>query len=164
MHGVCADVLNGKPWPAPTKIDEEAEAHCRVYTDYVQNLAKDTGGKLFVEQWISAAKVDEDVSGTADAIVYDAKNFKLYVLDFKFGAGIAVEAKGNKQMRCYALASLFTFSDFRVDEIEMVIVQPRAFHEAGRSGLKRFQRWTFWSSRASLNGLRTRLAIQTRNL
>src|SRR3990167_406291 len=89
MHGVCADVLNGKPWPAPTKIDEEAEAHCRVYTDYVQNLAKDTGGKRFVEQWISAAKVDEDVSGTADAIVYDAKKFKLYVLDFKFGAGIA---------------------------------------------------------------------------
>lgn len=131
MHGICADVLNGKPWPAPTNISEDAEEHCRVYTDYVQNLVKATGGKLFVEQHISAEKIDKDVFGTADAIVYDEKNSRLHIIDFKYGAGIAVESEGNKQMRCYALGALLTFSDFRVDEIEITIVQPRAPHTCG---------------------------------
>ena len=62
--------------------------------------------------------------GTADCIILADKT--LYVIDYKHGAGVLVEAEGNVQMKCYALGVIAMFGDiYDVDSICMMIVQPR---------------------------------------
>jgi hypothetical protein len=67
--------------------------------------------------------------GTVDFGAYDAATRRLTVGDFKFGKGVIVEATGNKQLLTYA-AALLPGCD-AVDEIELVIVQPRRLHRDG---------------------------------
>lgn len=71
--------------------------------------------------------IDPDAFGTNDAnIVVFGK--KIIVYDYKHGSGVAVDAEDNKQGLFYALGASYGL-DF--DEIEVVIVQPRAFHPDG---------------------------------
>jgi hypothetical protein len=72
-----------------------------------------------------------EMFGTADCVIYLPDHKKLIVADYKHGAGIAVEAEGNPQLRYYALGALLTMPDAVIESIEVVIVQPRAFHPAG---------------------------------
>jgi hypothetical protein len=67
--------------------------------------------------------------GTVDFGAYNAATRRLTVGDFKFGKGVVIEATGNKQLLTYA-AALLPGCD-AVDEIELVIVQPRRLHRDG---------------------------------
>lgn len=49
-------------------------------------------------------EIDEDTGGTCDVIAWDA-NGNMYLIDFKFGDGIEVEATGNKQLLFYAMCA-----------------------------------------------------------
>jgi hypothetical protein len=60
--------------------------------------------------------------GTADLII--AYPERLVVADWKFGAGVQVEAEGNDQLLYYAAAVLHTFPDLRRPLVEMAIIQP----------------------------------------
>ncbi len=51
------------------------------------------------------------------------------IIDYKHGAGIAVDASENPQLRYYAAG--FVYDMHEVKHIGMWIVQPRAFHPAG---------------------------------
>jgi hypothetical protein len=102
-----------------------------VYAKYISGL-KRCGSRLHVEKQIDLFLYDERAFGTADAVIinYD----ELHVIDFKYGAGYAVEIKCNPQLRFYALGSLLMLSDDvqeRIKTVSIGVVQPRAIHPDG---------------------------------
>jgi hypothetical protein len=68
--------------------------------------------------------------GTCDVLIYKPTARRLHLLDFKFGAGVTVEAERNDQLVCYAAGATHAVPG-PVTEIELVIVQPRGHHPAG---------------------------------
>lgn len=68
--------------------------------------------------------------GTADCVLWHPKRKHLDVVDFKYGAGHAVEARGNVQLRYYAVGSVQTLK-YDAASIDLHIVQPRCPHEDG---------------------------------
>jgi hypothetical protein len=68
--------------------------------------------------------------GTADATRYNRATKTLTVFDLKYGAGNPVEAFENPQALCYAGGALME-ARVPVQRVEIVIVQPRAWHAAG---------------------------------
>lgn len=77
-----------------------------------------------------ALKCSEDVGGTLDVAGWDSFIRVLWVVDFKYGSGVTVEADDNKQMQIYAQGAIDTFG-WEPLKIAMVIIQPRAYHPAG---------------------------------
>lgn len=69
----------------------------------------------------------DDVWGTADVVIYDPRDYALYIIDYKHGAGVPVEIDGNEQLQIYALGalSLAKEKDWFVTRVEMIIIQPR---------------------------------------
>lgn len=62
--------------------------------------------------------------GTADCIIIAEP--EMYVIDFKYGKGVKVEAEGNPQMEIYALGALAKYSAlYDIQRINMTIIQPR---------------------------------------
>lgn len=121
--------------------DREMAEAVEVYYDTVTNdLDKYyTAGvpmdALLIEQKFHLTDVDEDAFGTCDACFIQPFE-KIVVYDYKHGKGIPVEAKDNKQMMFYALGAL-SLCKSEIQEIEMVIVQPRCNHPDGP-----VRRWT----------------------
>jgi hypothetical protein len=111
---------------------EMAEA-VTVYYDYVRGLLG-ADDELYLERRVSLEKLNPPVQmfGTSDCIIYRKAEKKLFVIDYKHGAGVAVEATGNPQGRYYALGAMLALeNDQPVAEVEIIIVQPRAPHSDG---------------------------------
>lgn len=82
-----------------------------------------------IEKGFELKDVDTEARGTNDASIF-VPGETLIVYDFKYGAGIPVEAQENKQMLYYAIgAAGEQLMDFKA--IELVIIQPRAEHPLG---------------------------------
>lgn len=76
-------------------------------------------------------KVSEDVFGTVDCRICSGET--LSILDFKYGIGVVVDPKQNTQEMIYALGAIM---DLKAEaagytSVELIIVQPRAFHPEG---------------------------------
>lgn len=74
--------------------------------------------------------------GTSDVVllVWDGDELvEIEIIDYKHGAGVAVEAEHNTQALCYALGSVVPYSDKHDTEcnIRITISQPRAMHKDG---------------------------------
>lgn len=137
-HEIAADWLNGRP--APADLDPEMYEAIKVYVDAIFYDWVTIGVKeatLLVEHKFDLSKVYPGAFGTADAAIYDPINKILYVYDFKYGAGIPVEVKGNPQLKYYGLGALLSF-DVPCVEVELVIAQPRCSHPDGP-----IRRWRF---------------------
>lgn len=62
--------------------------------------------------------------GTADCIIVGEPN--MWVIDFKYGKGVKVEAEGNPQMEIYALGAISKYGAlYDIRKVSMTIVQPR---------------------------------------
>lgn len=72
-----------------------------------------------------------DMFGTADCVIYFPQWKKLMVFDFKYGKGIAVEVDENSQLMYYGLGALSGKHNRPIDQVELVIVQPRCSHRKG---------------------------------
>lgn len=112
--------------------EEMAEA-VQVYIDTVRgDLAKYAGSELLVEQAFDLSQILLGLFGTNDAVLYQPLG-RLIIYDYKHGAGNAVEVVDNKQLLYYALGAILNLmnggGDF--EEVELVIVQPRAMHRDG---------------------------------
>lgn len=83
---------------------------------------------------VYAKSVSPDLYGTADYILWQ-KGHKLKVYDFKYGKGVVVDPEENKQMAIYALAAMETLAGEDFNEVELVIVQPRAGGDSVRRWL-----------------------------
>lgn len=101
--------------------------HVRTYADYINNRVAEHGiSKVLVEQKVNIPGTD--LFGTADAILIDPYNF-MEVIDFKYGKGVRVTAKDNKQLLYYAAASYLSLPEpvrAEIPKIIVTIVQPRA--------------------------------------
>lgn len=79
-----------------------------------------------VEQKVDFSPWVKEGFGTCDCLIVKAD--KLVIIDFKYGKGVKVEAKGNTQLRLYALGALNRFRLWDFKTIEMNIFQPRLDH------------------------------------
>jgi hypothetical protein len=104
-----------------------------VYVDFLKGLAV-FENQLMLEHRFDLSKLNPPAPmfGTSDCVCYLPGERKLIVADYKHGAGVPVEVEDNPQLKYYALGALLALDEkHRVDEIEMVIVQPRAPHKDG---------------------------------
>lgn len=108
-----------------------------VYLNAVEHeLAQTKDGELYVEQGfelvLKAAEAGE-VFGTNDALVYHPTTGRLRVFDYKHGVGVSVSIEENAQLKFYAAGAVFSHPEWKVKEVILTIVQPRALDadEAG---------------------------------
>ncbi len=74
--------------------------------------------------------------GTLDAAIVEEFG-RLVVIDYKYGAGISVDpegpsGEGNSQLIYYALGISHQYNH-NFSEVELVVIQPRAYHESGNT-------------------------------
>ena len=101
--------------------------------DAFWQIVKDNGiTDWFLEARVSLAKVIPGAFGTCDVLAKDRAK-RLWVLDWKFGDGVAVDVEGNLQLGFYAACALYESDDVEIAEfaadissIVCCIVQPRA--------------------------------------
>jgi hypothetical protein len=106
------------------EVTEEMVVSIQIYLDAVERMAD--GEEIVLEQRIEHS-VWAEFGGTLDCLV-PTRNL---VIDFKYGAGVAVEVDGNTQLQCYALLYLDKYNNGYIEDVTVVIVQPRANHPDG---------------------------------
>jgi hypothetical protein len=125
------------------KVSREMASAVRVYVDKVRMVAGATNYTITekdVEVRVSLEKCDppEDMFGTVDYRQYDElRGRHLWVIDYKHGQGVTVEAAENEQLMYYALGAVLELN-VKPRKITVVIVQPRASHPDGI-----IRDWTF---------------------
>ncbi len=92
-----------------------------------EDLVKYRGAQLEIEKQFQLTSIHPDARGTNDANIGVFLK-KLIVYDYKFGRGVSVEVEENKQMMYYGLGAN---QEGDYDEIELVVIQPRAIHRDG---------------------------------
>lgn len=136
-HELAAARLTGRP--DPFKADDEMSD---AVNEYILLVSEECHAYALpqVEVAFDLSDIYPGLYGTADCVVYHADKKLLRVYDYKHGRGIAVDAENNLQLQYYALgamlASNLTGAD--VEEVEVVIVQPRCDHSDGT-----VRRWKF---------------------
>ena len=95
-----------------------------VWEAYLEARKKDSYADIFIETGLNLTEWIPEGFGTCDAAIISGKTLEIY--DLKYGKGVRVEAKGNVQMRIYALGALREFGElFDIHDMRMTIVQPR---------------------------------------
>lgn len=131
--------FDGKAASNGVVFTEEMFEGAVLYAEDVQKRMRDTGvfggDNLKVEQPVTIPRVHDLNWGTPDCVIWDQKNGRLIVWDFKFGR-VPVENRENWQLIEYAIGSIDAIPgmDGLKDQhitVEMRIVQPRAFHPDG---------------------------------
>lgn len=115
------------------EVSEDMVDAVDVYLTYLTQLVE-LDDVVRIEERVSLEKLNPPAPmfGTCDCLVYRKSEKKLFVIDYKHGAGVPVEARGNKQLRYYALGAMLSLGKTEpVDVIESVVVQPRAPHQDG---------------------------------
>lgn len=142
-HAYCAGLITealGRDTKAFRKEIEELEPQyigdmgemitcARNYADFVEDLymdlrKRDPRTEIHIETKLDLSGWAPGSFGTSDAVVIGAG--ELHVIDFKYGKGVQVSAKGNPQMRLYALGALDEFGvERRIGKVVTHIYQPR---------------------------------------
>jgi len=125
---------NGKP-DRMIDVTQEMVNAVEIAIEYIQRIqARNT----FLEQHVDYSHIAPGGFGTADVLleVYEklAPGMRvntLYVIDFKYGKGVKVEAFQNSQGMLYGLGSLNSLDplfDMDIERVVIVIIQPRMDH------------------------------------
>lgn len=141
-HEIAAQVLTQKKYqykvanhPAILELGTENAAPLQTYVDFV--LEKAAGNVLYVEVKLDLTRyVGEGGFGTADAVIYHPAEKRLTTCDLKFGQGNVVYATDregenetvNPQLGMYGLGAYDVFDHLDVDDLELIIHQPRRDH------------------------------------
>lgn len=103
--------------------DDEMARHLQPGIDWIRERT----GELIVEHRVRLDHWMPGQFGTLDTAVIDRPGRRLIVSDLKYGAGVPVDAEGNRQLRIYALGIIDNFDLWdAIDEVLIVIDQPRA--------------------------------------
>ena len=110
------------------EVTQEMVDGVQLYVDTVLSDLKATPAAVFqVESQFSLNWLYDGLFGTNDALV--GEHFGLLrVYDLKYGRGVPVEVEDNEQLKYYALGAAYGHD---YDVVELVVVQPRAFHTQG---------------------------------
>jgi hypothetical protein len=87
-----------------------------------------------IYQWetrLDISHVHPKLYGTGDACIVKVARKTLVTGDFKYGVGIAVDAKDNEQLMTYAIGQRHLYRHHNIKKVILVIVQPRAYHRDG---------------------------------
>lgn len=120
----------------PIAVSDEMCAAVLVYLEAVTHeLARSKTAELYVEHGfiLDIDGAAGEVFGTNDAMVYHPDTGRLVVFDYKHGVGVSVSAEDNDQLKFYAAGAVFSNPTWKLSEVHLVIVQPRArdMEEAG---------------------------------
>lgn len=125
--------LKGKQYSF--EVDDEMADCAQEFISYVRGRRAASGSNvLWIEQRFSLADLNPpfDAGGTGDAVIWLPGDRELEIVDLKGGRGVVVEAKGNPQLRTYALGAVLANPRVMPDTVRVTIVQPRAPHKDGR--------------------------------
>lgn len=114
------------------QVDDEMIENATMFTDYVVQQITDRGltpDDLKAERKTKALPEREDCWGTVDVTIDDWMDL-LEVVDYKNGAGVLVEVKGNRQTRLYLLGVALE-TNFSHGRYRHTIVQPNMAHPDG---------------------------------
>lgn len=111
-------------------VTEEMAQAVQVYLDAIgEEMGRSADPVIEIEQRFALpiASADEgEVFGANDCLVYHPSLGRLVVFDYKHGQGVSVSAEDNAQLKFYAAGAALTHPDWRIAELVLVIVQPRA--------------------------------------
>jgi len=114
-------------------VTREMVEAVNVYLDHVTTTLNDGDGRtLHVEKSVNLSSLLPDLPenvrpfGTCDCVIMDKIARKLFVFDFKYGAGTPVAAEDNAQLRYYGIGALLNFEAFDLETVTVAIIQPRA--------------------------------------
>lgn len=138
-HNMGEDILHGRAVKPVTDEGQEMLDAVKVYTDFCKAITPIDVSTREIECRVNLdalwkdgeARPNDRMFGTCDYVcVHDQT---LNIVDYKHGKGVPVDAKGNTQLRYYGLGALLTLSAAfrRVTQVNMTIVQPRAYHDDG---------------------------------
>lgn len=143
-HSVCEYLVKTAlgqqmedPRPSLHYYNEEMEECAEGYRDTVLELRDQLAQKcadpfVAVEQQVHFEEYVPGGFGTADCILIG--NGEMYVVDFKYGKGVEVDATDNPQLKCYGLGSYLAYGAlYDIEKITLVIYQPR---------IGNFSRWS----------------------
>lgn len=100
-------------------VSSEMADYVQLYVDYVLKESED--GDLLLEETFDLPDIHPDAFGTNDACIVRTNSG--VVIDLKYGKGVEVSAKDNRQLLYYALGAFPDLS--KLEELKLVIVQPR---------------------------------------
>ena len=114
-------------------VTEEMADAVAMYVGHVKSLVEAAKGEVLVEaeQRLDMRHINEAIFGTGDATVMDIEARHLHVVDFKYGAGVAVDADENPQIMLYAAGAARRHHNHTVERLTVTIVQPRGQHSKG---------------------------------
>jgi hypothetical protein len=120
-----------KVWRKQYDISEEAEedmvVHGQGYVDYLkERMLEHPGSVLLLEQRLPTGI--KDSWGTSDSVIVSFDYIES--CDYKYGAGVKVEAERNPQTRLYGVGALEAYGDLLgdVQMVRLTVYQPRLNH------------------------------------
>jgi hypothetical protein len=112
-------------------VDAEMVDSVQVYLDLVRAIGAEADDYA-IETRMDMSTVVPGVFGTGDFIAYrEQPARRVTICDFKYGKGVAVDARDNEQLLTYAVGVVQRYHNRGVDEVELIVVQPRAPHRDG---------------------------------
>ena len=105
------------------RIPGEIIMYAQIYATYVRGIAGEN--TLSVEKRVDYSKLVPGGFGTVDAYFTDKKTDTLHIFDFKYGQGVEVFAKENKQLLTYAAGVYLQENGARYKTWILHIIQPR---------------------------------------
>lgn len=108
-----------------SEMEEAAEGYTAYALEKLEEAKKACHDPLvLIEQHVDFSRWVPEGFGTADCTIVADET--LYVIDFKYGKGVEVDAHDNPQMKCYALGTTDLFDAlYDIKTVSMSIYQPR---------------------------------------
>ena len=139
-HELAELALNGNPYKNyvgevaskdgfSVTISKEMIEFVTEYKVLVDDLCNENTAR-HVEHKFHLKDLHPALFGTADCVLWDPVRKHLDVIDFKYGAGHAVEAEDNVQLQYYAVGAVMTLG-YAAESIDLHIIQPRCPHHLG---------------------------------
>jgi hypothetical protein len=118
-------------WQKQYSIEPEVEVEMEEHTDEYVAVLRDRMALYPNTIIMLEQRLDTGVPtcwGTSDAVLVSPQHVE--IVDFKYGAGVEVEARGNPQLRLYALGALDKYGDIlgETEVIRITVHQPRMGH------------------------------------
>jgi hypothetical protein len=130
LHEVAAATLLGEHFDH--EVDAAGQQQIAIYVAHVLSRRAQLHADLLVEHQFHLDKLDAELWGTADVVLFGGGHFE--VIDLKTGGGVAVEVREpdgsiNPQLGGYLLGAMMSVPG-HIKSCSMTIVQPR------RGGIK----------------------------
>lgn len=126
-------------------VSQEMFDYVQIYLDTIYNDSTSVNYIKEIEKKYDLSWVYPGISGTVDYALGEFMG-TLRVYDLKYGGGIIVEPDENPQQMLYALGAIGENNLNLYVDVELVIVQPRAYHPNGpvrrwRTTVKKLLAW-----------------------